>query len=48
LLSVGAAAVENIVVEKTLLGPEVDHAARQAACERAVALARSRAECAVK
>jgi len=48
LRSVGVTDVESIVVEKTLLGPEVDHAARQAACERAVALARSRAECAVK
>ncbi|WP_025602639.1 FMN-dependent NADH-azoreductase [Burkholderia sp. WSM2230] len=48
LRSVGVTDVESIVVEKTLLGPEVDHAARQAACERAVALARSSAVCAAK
>ena len=38
LRSVGITNVESVVVEKTLLGPEVDHAARQAALERAVAL----------
>jgi FMN-dependent NADH-azoreductase len=38
LRSVGITNVESVVVEKTLLGPEVDHAARQAARERAVAL----------
>lgn len=35
---VGVTEVESVVVEKTLFGPEVDHAARQAARERAVAL----------
>jgi len=35
---VGITDVESIVVEKTLLGPEVDRAARQAARERAAAL----------
>jgi FMN-dependent NADH-azoreductase len=35
---VGITEVESVVVEKTLFGPEVDHAARQAARERAVAL----------
>lgn len=35
---VGVTNVESIVVEKTLFGPEVDHAARQAARERAAAL----------
>ena len=38
LRSVGVTDVESVVVEKTLFGPEVDHAARQAARERAVAL----------
>ncbi|BCZ80200.1 FMN-dependent NADH-azoreductase [Paraburkholderia terrae] len=38
LRSVGITNVESVVVEKTLFGPEVDHAARQAARERAVAL----------
>ena len=38
LRSVGITDVESVVVEKTLFGPEVDHAARQAARERAVAL----------
>ena len=37
---VGVTDVESIVVEKTLFGPEVDHAARQTARERAAALAR--------
>ena len=41
LRSVGVAEVKSIVVEKTLLGPELDHAARQAAREQAVALAQS-------
>ena len=41
LRSVGVTDVESIVLEKTLLGPEVDEAARQAARERAVALARA-------
>lgn len=40
LRSVGVTDVKSIVVEKTLLGPEVDYAARQAAREHAVALAR--------
>jgi len=35
---IGITDVESVVVEKTLFGPEVDHAARQAARERAVAL----------
>jgi len=39
LRSVGVTDVKSIVVEKTLLGPEPDHAARQAAREQAVALA---------
>jgi FMN-dependent NADH-azoreductase len=39
LRSVGVTNVKSIVVEKTLLGPELDHAARQAAREQAVALA---------
>ncbi|MFM0316276.1 NAD(P)H-dependent oxidoreductase [Paraburkholderia nemoris] len=39
LRSVGVTDVKSIVVEKTLLGPELDHAARQAAREQAVALA---------
>jgi FMN-dependent NADH-azoreductase len=38
LRSVGVKRVESVVVEKTLFGPELDHAARQAARERAVAL----------
>lgn len=41
LRSVGVSEVKSIVVEKTLLGPELDHAARQAAREQAVALAQS-------
>jgi FMN-dependent NADH-azoreductase len=41
LRSVGVTDVESIVVEKTLLGPEVDETARQAAREQAVALARA-------
>jgi FMN-dependent NADH-azoreductase len=41
LRSVGVTDVKSIVVEKTLLGPEVDYAARQAAREQAVALARA-------
>ena len=41
LRSVGVTDVKSIVVEKTLLGPEVDYAARQAAREHAVALARA-------
>jgi FMN-dependent NADH-azoreductase len=41
LRSIGVTDVESVVVEKTLLGPEVDHAARQAAREQAVALARA-------
>ncbi|KAA1003768.1 FMN-dependent NADH-azoreductase [Paraburkholderia panacisoli] len=41
LRSVGVTDVRSIVVEKTLLGPEVDYAARQAAREHAVALARA-------
>ncbi|WP_027213425.1 FMN-dependent NADH-azoreductase [Burkholderia sp. WSM2232] len=48
LRSVGVTDVESIIVEKTLLGAEVDRAARQAACEQAVALARSSAVCAAK
>ncbi|SEJ93559.1 FMN-dependent NADH-azoreductase [Paraburkholderia diazotrophica] len=36
---VGVTDIESIVVEKTLFGAEVDHAARQAAREQAVALA---------
>lgn len=35
---VGVTDIESVVVEKTLLGSEIDHAARQAARERAVAL----------
>ena len=35
---IGITEIESIVVEKTLFGPDVDHAARQAACEQAVAL----------
>ena len=38
---VGVTNVESIVVEKTLLGSEVDRVGRQAACERAVDLARA-------
>ncbi|MFM0118795.1 MULTISPECIES: FMN-dependent NADH-azoreductase [unclassified Paraburkholderia] len=41
LRSVGVSDVKSIVVEKTLLGPEVDYAARQAAREQAMALARA-------
>jgi FMN-dependent NADH-azoreductase len=41
LRSVGVTKVESVVVEKTLLGVAVDHAARQAARERAVALVRA-------
>jgi FMN-dependent NADH-azoreductase len=41
LRSVGVTDVKSIVVEKTLLGPELDHAARQAAREQAVALAQA-------
>ena len=41
LRSVGVTDVKSIVVEKTLLGPEVDYVARQAAREQAVALARA-------
>ncbi|MFM0222822.1 FMN-dependent NADH-azoreductase [Paraburkholderia dipogonis] len=41
LRSVGVTDVKSIVVEKTLLGPEVDHAARQAAREQAMALVRT-------
>jgi FMN-dependent NADH-azoreductase len=41
LRSVGVADVKSTVVEKTLLGPELDHAARQAAREQAVALAQA-------
>ncbi|WP_428983336.1 NAD(P)H-dependent oxidoreductase [Paraburkholderia diazotrophica] len=36
---VGVTDIESIVVENTLFGAEVDHAARQAAREQAVALA---------
>ncbi|MEX3936951.1 hypothetical protein AB4Y32_35240 [Paraburkholderia phymatum] len=36
---VGVTDIESIAVEKTLFGAEMDHAARQAACEQAVALA---------
>ena len=39
LRSVGVTDVKSIVVEKTLLGPELDHAARQEARELAAALA---------
>ncbi|MEX3937332.1 FMN-dependent NADH-azoreductase [Paraburkholderia phymatum] len=39
LRSVGVIDVESIVVEKTLLGPEVDEVARQAARKQAAALA---------
>jgi FMN-dependent NADH-azoreductase len=39
---VGITEVESVVVEKTLFGPEVDHAARQAARERAAALVPAR------
>ncbi|MFM0063775.1 FMN-dependent NADH-azoreductase [Paraburkholderia aspalathi] len=39
LRSVGVTDVKSIVVEKTLLGPELDHAARQTARELAAALA---------
>jgi FMN-dependent NADH-azoreductase len=35
---IGVTEVESVIVEKTLFGPEVDHAARQAARDRAVAL----------
>jgi FMN-dependent NADH-azoreductase len=41
LRSVGVSDVKSIVVEKTLLGPEVDYASRQAAREQAMALARA-------
>jgi FMN-dependent NADH-azoreductase len=41
LRSVGVSDVKSIVVEKTLLGPEVDYAARQAARGQAMALARA-------
>ncbi|MGF6995870.1 FMN-dependent NADH-azoreductase [Paraburkholderia sp. GAS32] len=41
LRSVGVTDVKSIVVEKTLLGPELDHAARQAAREQAVTLAQA-------
>ncbi|MFM0550955.1 NAD(P)H-dependent oxidoreductase [Paraburkholderia sediminicola] len=41
LRSVGVTHVRSIVVEKTLLGPEVDYAAREAAREQAMALARA-------
>ncbi|MFM0666443.1 FMN-dependent NADH-azoreductase [Paraburkholderia sediminicola] len=41
LRSVGVTDVRSIVVEKTLLGPEVDYAAREAAREQAMALARA-------
>ncbi len=41
LRSVGVTDVKSIVVEKTLLGPELDHAARQAAREQAVVLAQA-------
>jgi FMN-dependent NADH-azoreductase len=41
LRSVGVSDVKSIVVEKTLLGPEVDYAARQVAREQAMALARA-------
>jgi FMN-dependent NADH-azoreductase len=41
LRSVGVSDVKSIVVEKTLLGPEVDYVARQAAREQAMALARA-------
>ncbi|HEX7912939.1 MAG TPA: NAD(P)H-dependent oxidoreductase [Paraburkholderia sp.] len=41
LRSVGVTDVESVLVEKTLLGPEVDEVARQAAREQAVALARA-------
>jgi FMN-dependent NADH-azoreductase len=37
LRSIGVTDVESVVVEKTLFGREADHAARQAARERAVA-----------
>ena len=36
---IGITDIESIVVEKTLFGPEVDHAGREAARERAVTLA---------
>ncbi len=39
---VGVTDVESVVVEKTLFGPEVDHAARQAARQQAVALVAAR------
>ncbi len=39
---IGVTEVESVIVEKTLFGPEVDHAARQAARERAVALVGAR------
>jgi FMN-dependent NADH-azoreductase len=35
---IGVTEVESVIVEKTLFGPEVDHAARQAARDQAVAL----------
>jgi FMN-dependent NADH-azoreductase len=41
LRSVGVTNVKSVVVEKTLLGSEVDLAARQAACESAVALVKA-------
>ena len=41
LRSVGVSDVKSIVVEKTLLGPEVDYASRQTAREQAMALARA-------
>jgi FMN-dependent NADH-azoreductase len=39
---IGITEVESVAVEKTLFGPEVDHVARQAARERAVALVAAR------
>ena len=39
---VGVTDVESVVVEKTLFGPEVDHAVRQAARDQAVALVAAR------
>ncbi|WP_160109359.1 FMN-dependent NADH-azoreductase [Pseudomonas izuensis] len=38
---IGVSDIESIVVEKTLFGPELDHAAREAASAQALALAKS-------